>query len=1160
MSEPRYERLPLTAGQSGVWFAQRLDPENPIYNIAEYVDIPGPVDTELFESALRHVVKETQALCVSFAEEAGQPWQTIGAAPAWDFPVIDVSGSEDPQATAEAWMRAEARTPVDPATGPLFAFALLKLGPERFWWYQRYHHVVMDGHGVALVAQRAAEVYTALCAGQTPGDSPFGPLRDLLAEEREYHDSGTRDRDRDHWTGLFGDRPEPAVLADGRPQVPRGLARQSATLPLGVAEGLRTVAREAGGSWPAVVIAAVATYLHRLTGSEEVVLGLPVSARTGRRARQVPGMVSNVLPLRITVSPRTTVAELVRHVSHRMHQVLRHQRYRYEDLRQDLGLLGGQQRLLGPQVNIVMFDYGLDFAGRRGRVYNLAGGPADDLGIVVDARDGLSELRIDLDVNPDLYDSDQLAAHHRRLRNFLEHFATADVHRPTGLLDATTPAERERVLALGSPGLSRSSGAAGTSRVGVTLPDLFASQAAVTPQAVAVVFEGTEVTYAELDARANRLARLLIDRGVGPEDFVALALPRSVELVVALLAVLKAGAAYLPVDPQYPAERIAYMLADARPALLLTDTGIRLDGLAADGTLPPRLDIDAREIQEALAGFPAGDLTRSGEAAGAGPDNAAYVIYTSGSTGRPKGVVVPHRNVVRLFDETEHWFGFGADDVWTLFHSYAFDFSVWEIWGPLLHGGRLVVVPHSAGRSPEEFLTLLAEQRVTVLNQTPSAFYQLMQADQERPRTGADLRLRRVIFGGEALEPWRLADWYRRHPEDAPVLVNMYGITETTVHVTHFALDESCTAVGSGSIVGEAIPDLRLYVLDAGLRPVPPGVVGELYVAGAGLARGYLNRPGLTAGRFVACPFGEPGARMYRTGDLGRWTADGTLEYLGRADDQVKIRGFRIELGEIENVLQAHPDVARVAVVVREDRPGDKRLVAYAVPGRNGPAALTSLRAHAIEALPDYMVPAAFVTLDVLPLTPNGKLDRKALPAPDFTEVSTGRAPRTPQEEILCGLFAEILGLPALGIDDSFFELGGHSLLATRLVGRVRSAFGAELPIRALFEAPTVAELVSRLDLGTEPARTALRPMERPVEVPLSFAQRRLWFLGRLEGPSATYNLPLAVRLSGRLDREALEAALADVAERHESLRTVFPESEGRPYQLVLDPQRGRPA
>ncbi|WP_308427523.1 amino acid adenylation domain-containing protein, partial [Streptomyces atratus] len=611
-------------------------------------------------------------------------------------------------------------------------------------------------------------------------------------------------------------------------------------------------------------------------------------------------------------------------------------------------------------------------------------------------------------------------------------------------------------------------------------------------------------------------------------------------MIVAQLAVAKAGAAYVPVDPEYPAERIAYMLADARPALLLTTMTVGERLPEADVA---RLLLDEAATVAALATYPSSRPTDADRIRPLVPANPAYLIYTSGSTGRPKGVAVSHQGLPSMAAAHIGGLELTEDSRVLQVVSPNFDVSVADLVMTLLSGAALVL-PAAGQTTGDELARVLQERAITHM-MLPAAVLATL-AERELPA------LRCVVAGGEACSAELVARWSAGRR-----MVNAYGPTETTVCATM-----SAPLIGGVTPpIGRPIHNTQVYVLDAGLRPVPPGVPGELYIAGAGLARGYQDRPGMTAERFVACPFGPAGTRMYRTGDLARWSADGELEYLGRADDQVKIRGFRIELGEIETVLAAHPDVAQVAVVAREDRPGVKQLVAYLVPRDGGAAGADwgTLRKEAARVLPDYMVPAAFVTLEALPLTPNGKLNRRALPAPDFAEVSTGRAPRTPQEEILCGLFAEILGLPAVGIDDSFFELGGHSLLATRLTSRIRSVLDVELPVRALFEAPTVAELAEWLDEAAGRARTALRPMERPERLPLSFAQRRLWFLGRLEGPSATYNMPLALQLSGQLDREALGAALTDVAVRHESLRTVFPESEGRPYQLVLDPQRGRP-
>ncbi|MEV5433192.1 amino acid adenylation domain-containing protein, partial [Streptomyces sp. NPDC052701] len=564
---------------------------------------------------------------------------------------------------------------------------------------------------------------------------------------------------------------------------------------------------------------------------------------------------------------------------------------------------------------------------------------------------------------------------------------------------------------------------------------------------------------------------------------------------------------------------------------------------------------------------PAGELAETERRGPTSPSDIAYIIHTSGSTGRPKGVPVAHANVVRLFAAAAEHFDFGEDDVWTLFHSYAFDFSVWEMWGALLHGGRLVVVPHAVSRSPRDFLELLHREGVTVLNQTPSAFEQLMDADGERT-SGSDPdqagALRYVIFGGEALRPERLRPWADRYGLDSPALVNMYGITETTVHVTYHRITPAdLTDPRRTSVIGRPLADLRVYLLDAAGRPVPPGATGEMYVAGAGVAAGYLDRPELTAERFLDDPFGPPGTWMYRSGDLARRRADGTLEYLGRADQQVQLRGFRVEPGEIEAVLAAHPRVSRVAVVVRRAESGAQQLVAYTVPAGQEPPSPAELRAHAAAHLPEHMVPAACVSVDALPLTPNGKLDTDALPAPDFTAVAAGARPETPQQTLVCRLFEDVLRLPrdTVGADANFFDLGGDSLLATRLLARLRHETGAEVPITALFDGPTPAALAQRLaDLsGTAPVRLALGAVDRPELVPPSYAQERMWFLNRLDDSAATYNIPLVVPLDSAVDADALHAALGDLADRHESLRTVFAEQDGAPHQRILPPGQLRP-
>jgi amino acid adenylation domain-containing protein/non-ribosomal peptide synthase protein (TIGR01720 family) len=666
----------------------------------------------------------------------------------------------------------------------------------------------------------------------------------------------------------------------------------------------------------------------------------------------------------------------------------------------------------------------------------------------------------------------------------------------------------------------------------VSIPALFAAQVTRAPQAVAISCGTDSWTYLEVDEAANRLAHLLAGRGVRPGECAAVLLPRSAEAIVAILAVLKTGAAYLPIDPAVPAARLEFLIVDAAPIAAITTTQLadRLDGHDL-----PVIDVD----DAAVAGQPSTALPIPD------PDNVAYLIYTSGTTGVPKGVAIPHHNVTRLLGAVHANLGLSPDQVWSQCHSLAFDFSVWEIWGALLGGGRVVVVPDAVARSPEDFHALLVSERVTVLSQTPSAFYSLQTAEALSPGLRRELNLRAVVFGGEALEPQRLGTWLSHHP-GLPRLINMYGITETTVHASFREIVDG--DVGStASPIGVPLGHLGFFVLDGWLRPASVGVVGELYVAGAGLGYGYVGRAGLTASRFVACPFGDPDARMYRTGDLVCWRSDGQLDYLGRADEQVKIRGYRIELGEVRAALAGVDGVEQAVVIAREDSPGDKRLVGY-VTGAVDPAAARRVLA---ERLPGYMVPAAVVLLDALPLTPNGKLDTRALPAPEFQDTDRYRAPASAVEEILAGIYAQVLGVERVGVDDSFFDLGGDSLSAMRLVAAVNTGLDARLAVPAVFETPTVAQLAPRID-GGEGRLEPLVAGPRPAVVPLSFAQNRLWFIDQLHGPSPVYNLAVGLRLCGRLDADALATAFVDVVRRHESLRTLFPAVDGIPQQLVV--------
>ncbi|MFJ8578286.1 amino acid adenylation domain-containing protein [Micromonospora sp. NPDC093277] len=1127
-------RCPLTTAQFGVWLAQRLDPDNPIYNLAEYADLTGPLDHAVFEAALQRTVADTDALRIRVEEPVeGQPVLSVAPTVEWTLPVLDLRGEADPYAAALDWMRADAARPVDPGQAPLFRYALLRVADDRTLWYQCYHHLALDGYGMVLVARRVAEVHTALAAGDEPAPSPFGPLRALAEAEATYRAGEKFDRDRGYWTARFADRPNPASLADRRPATPRRLVRRTAALDPATMGRLRAAAREHGVAVPAVVVAAVAAYFHGLTGNEDVVLALPLTARQGAAARATPGMVSAIAPLRLAVRAEATLGALVAGVSRELHDVLRHQRYRFEDLHRDLGLTGGAS-LLGPHVNLLLDagGTGTRFGAATGTDHNLAGGPVDDLAVVLDARRGDSDVRLDLDANPDLYADEQVGRHAERLAAFLDTFArvTADApDTPVGRLDLVGAAERRLVL--------RDWNDTGRPAPDVRLPELIEQQVARTPDAPAVTCGPTTLTYAQLNAAANRLARLLVARGAGPERLVALALPRSAQMMVALLAVLKAGAGYLPVDLRYPPDRIEFMLADADPRLVLTVGG------AGDG-LPVRdpdrlLRLDEPAVVALLGEQDGTDLTDAERLRPLRAAHPAYVIYTSGSTGRPKGVVVSHDNAVDLACWAVAEIGPAALSRVLASTSLNFDVSVFEMFGPLACGGEIEVV---------DDLLALAERADgwsgSLISAVPSAFAQLLAGG------AVDAHADSVVLAGEALSAQAVRDINAALP--GARVANIYGPTEATVY---------STAWYGGDLAGDAAPPIgrpttntRVYVLDSALRPVPPGTVGELYLAGAGLARGYLNRPRLSAERFVADPFGPPGARMYRTGDLVRWRADGHLDYLGRIDHQVKVRGYRIELGEIESVLLAHPDVARAAVVARVDGGVTAQLVGYLVPAGAAPAPTPAqLREHVAATLPEYMVPAAFVLLDALPLNPTGKLDRRALPAPDFASAAgAGRAAANPREELLAGLFAEVLGLPGVGAEDSFFDLGGDSIVSIQLVSRARQA-GLRLTPRDVFTHRTVAALAGvageLASAETEDPDAALGEVPLPPIVE--------WLRGRAgaDHPVDGVAQSVVVRTPGGLREADLAAGLQELLDHHDALRMTL-HRDGAAWRLAV-PHRG---
>ncbi|MFD3624612.1 amino acid adenylation domain-containing protein [Streptomyces sp. NPDC058698] len=1029
--------LPLTAAQLGVFHAQGLDPGNPAYNTVAVMEVRGPLKGDLLRRAVRRSEAESGTFDVEFVERPDSVFQRPVAPGCSTWRELDLTGEPDPFAAARALVDADRSTALDLTRDALSAHVLMRVGPDHHLWYQRSHHVLSDAFGSVLHSRRIATHYEALVTGTDPAGEPLDTLRALLAEEADYRDSREYTDDRRYWNDAFADRQDTVSLAPG---VPTGAAAGalSASAELSPAElaALHAAGRAARAPWTVALLSAVAAYLHGMTGAEDLTIGVPVTARLGARSRNAPGMLSNTLPLRLTVRPAESRTALVRQVARRLGELLTHQRYPYDELRRDLRLLGSGEQLYGALVNIMPAGSETAFTGPEAKLTTLSGGPVTDLNITCHPHPDGSGARVSFEANPDRYSPAELESHRERFTAFLARFLAAPADLPSARTEVLTTAERATVLAAGE-------GAGGVPPR--TFPELFEEQVRRDPRALAVLSPAGSLDYAGLNARANRLARTLVARGAGPEGLVAVAVPRGTDALAAVVAVLKSGAAYLPVDLGYPRARLTAMLDDTRPLLVLTTRE------ADDPTLAPaapRLYVDDGAAAVSGPADPdpaAADLTDEDRRAPLAPGHPAYVIYTSGSTGRPKGVVVTHTGLAALVRHQRELLRLRPGTRVLQFASPSFDASVWELTTALLTGAAAVVAPDERLVPGPPLAGLVAELGVTCLLLAPSVLAAL---PADALPGGTDL-----VVGAEACSPELVARWSPgRH------MVNAYGPTESTVIATQ-------TGRLSGRTVppmGRPVPGTRVRLLDAALRPVPPGVPGEVYLSGDGLARGYLARPGTTAERFVADPFGPPGTRMYRTGDLARWAADGGLVHLGRADSQVKVRGFRIEPGEVEGVLTGAPGVGGAVVVARETGAGVRQLVAYVVPAagtgvgaRPEPAAV---RAHAGERLPAYMVPAAVTVLDAFPRTPGGKVDVKALPEPRFEAASAYRPPSSERERTLHDVFAEVLGRERVGVDDSFFDLGGDSVTATRLAAGAHRA-GLSITARDIFGRKTIARL-----------------------------------------------------------------------------------------------------
>jgi amino acid adenylation domain-containing protein len=1121
--------LPLSFAQQRLWIIDQLEPGSPLYNIPLALRVEGPLDSRLLARCLGEIVRRHEVLRTVFAVRDGAPEQVIQPASPFVLPVVDLSGLpglSDPSDRSDrsdlkarqalALAAEEAARPFDLSRRPLLRGVLLRLGEGDHVAALTMHHIASDGWSLGLLMREVGTLYAAFAEGR-PSPLPELPVQyaDFAVWQHSWLHGELLDNEISYWRRQLAGLPPLLDLPTDRPR-PAVQSYRGSTVPVRLTADLtwqaEALARSEGATLFMVLLAGFQTLLARLSGQPDLAVGTPVAGRNRIEIEGLIGFFVNTLVLRGDLTDEPTFSELLGRVRETALAAHTHQDVPFEKLVEELAPERSLAHTPLFQVMLVLQNAPVERLDLRSLRWRPMGGAATTakLDLTMSLGESHGELAGAVEYATHLFDATTIDRLISQYETLLTAALTAP-ELPVLELPILGAAERHQLLAEWND-------TAGSFHTGVTLHELVAEQAARTPELAAASFEGEELTYRELVERAGALAGRLVRVGVVPEDRVGVRMDRSLDLIVALLATLKAGAAYVPLDPTWPEERLRQIAASAGARVVLP---------LAPG--PPALTSGS---------FPA---SRRGE------DSLAYVIFTSGSTGVPKGVMIPHRGIVNRLLWMQEAYGLTSEDRVLQKTPFTFDVSVWEFFWPLLVGARLVLARPEGHKDPAYLVDLIAREKITTLHFVPS----MLQAFLEAPGLPALTSVRRVMASGEALPPELVRRFFERLPHAA--LHNLYGPTEASVDVSFWP----CVPEPPRSVVpiGRPISNLRLHVMDRGLRPVPIGVAGELLLGGVGLARGYLGRPELTAAAFVPDPCGgEPGGRLYRTGDLTRFLPDGQVEYLGRIDFQVKIRGFRIELGEIEAALTALDGVREAAVVVREDL-GEKRLVAYVV----GEVFAAVLRQALLERLPDSMVPAAFVKLAALPLTLNGKLDRKALPPPERqTSAETWQAPRTPVEEVLAGIWGELLGFERVGVDDHFFALGGHSLMATRVLSRLREVFGVQIPLRELFEAPRLADFAERIAVALRkgtgrpaPPLVPLAPALRAGALPLSFAQQRLWFIDQLEPGSPLYNIPVALRVEGPLDAGVLARCLGEIVRRHEVLRTAFAVRDGAPEQVI---------
>ncbi|MGE1109478.1 amino acid adenylation domain-containing protein [Bacillus wiedmannii] len=1100
------ECYPLSHPQRRIWYTEVIHSDKGICNLRFLFKLHRKMNYSKLNQVVNRVISENDGLCIRLKENGHQePKQYFIKHEEQEFEFFDFSNVENTN-LLEEWIEQKTKETFTLFNSNLYYFALIKLNDNECAVFGNVHHIIMDGLSIQIFTEQIAKYYYEMYNENEEGESENSYVQ-FLTNEQTYLNSSRFQKDQKFWLEEFKTLPSVTGLKPYNTyQVSTKASRETFILTEYLKRKIGKFSEDYKISLYTFFVAAFSLSMYRWTSSLDIGLGMAYGNRMTKMERKLIGMMVSTVPLRMDIDPEEEVLSFISRVSRKQSKLLRHQKYPFDLLLKQINKENNSNvRLFGTTI-----DYrDRDESGDSLWIPNHE--EVQDFAVHIENLIDIDSLHVHIDYREELFSKEEIKRFFNVMLAIMENTFEKPKQKVAEIEIISDEDKRRSLVEFNNPKLDFPSQ--------VTIHELFEQQALNYPRDIAVTYGKEKVTYRELNERANQLAHYLQKKGVRPDTLVGLCVERSLEMIVGILGILKAGGAYVPLDSTYPEQRLQYILEDASIQLFVTQESLKELKCLPENVESICLDRDQDEIGKESKTLPVSDVSSQ---------NLAYVIYTSGSTGNPKGVMIEHHNVIRLFKSTDCWYQFNEKDTWTLFHSYAFDFSVWEIWGALLYGGKLVVVPYWISRSPKDFYQLLVEEEVTVLNQTPSAFRQLIQVC-EQEDMNKNLQLRYVIFGGEALEPTSLLPWFQMYGEKKPQLINMYGITETTVHVTYYPITLEDVQHASRSNIGKRIPDLEVYILDAYQQPVPIGVDGELYIGGAGLARGYLKRPELTAERFISHPFSsDPKARLYRTGDLARYLPDGNLDYRGRIDHQVKIRGFRIEIGEIESTLHTYASVKEAVVIVREDQPGDKRLVAYVVGDGNVDAWREYLKAK----LPSYMVPSGFVVMEAIPLTANGKVDREALPMPEEKQInSESVGPRNSNEQILTTIWKQVLGVKKVGIYDNFFEIGGDSILSIQIISQA-SQVGLKLTPKQMFECPTIAEL-AQVAIKTQ----GVQAEQGIVIGDVSLTPIQCWFFEQEHPHLEHWNQSMLLRVKERFDVKLLEGAIVTLLKHHDALR-----------------------